>query len=226
VKTLKSFGCSFVYGSDLSDCTNRACSQLTWPALIAKRLNLNYCCLAQPGQGNFKIYCDILANSDTNEDSVFLINWTWIDRFDYIDSNECWQTLRPANENQLQKFYYQNLHSQMRDMIQNATYILAAADHLNDLKIPYIMTYMDDLLFETVNPAWHNPKYMLSLQHKMVTMLKKFQGLNFLEWANLNGFTVSERWHPLEEAHYNAADYWFPVINNLAQDRASFDINN
>jgi hypothetical protein len=213
--TLKSFGCSFIYGSDLSDCTDFRHSQLTWPALLATELGLEYQCVARPGQGNLKIYCDIMANSEPNEDSIFLINWTWIDRYDYIDHQEQWQTLRPADENQLQKFYYQNLHSQMQDMIQDSTYILAAADHLNNLKIPYVMTYMDNLLFETVDPNWHNPKYVKLLQVKLSKILTNFNDVNFLDWSRFNNYAISERWHPLEDAHYAAAKYYYSVIKKL-----------
>jgi hypothetical protein len=213
--TLKSFGCSFVYGSDLSDCTDRTCSQLTWPALIATHLNLDYHCLARPGQGNFKIYADILANSTAQESSIFLINWTWIDRYDYVDGCEQWQTLRPADENHLQTFYYQNLHSQMQNMISNATYIVAAANHLQELKIPYVMTYMDYLLFETVDPGWHNPKYVELLQHKLGKLLVDFDGTNFLDWSRKNNFAVSRLWHPLETAHQAAAQHQLPTVKSL-----------
>jgi hypothetical protein len=210
---LKSFGCSFFYGSDLSDCTNHTPSQLTWPALIAKQLNLNYECWARPGQGNFKIYCDILAHCE--QDSVCLINWTWIDRVDYVDHCETWQTLRPADENALQTFYYKNIHSQIVDMVSNASYIVLAAQHLHEQGIPYVMTYMDHLLFETVDPEWHNPKYVQSLQHKLATTLTNFDKLNFLEWARQHNFPVSATWHPLEAAHQAAADHWLPQIQSL-----------
>lgn len=213
--TLKSFGCSFVYGSDLSDCTDRNCSQSTWPALIANQLTLDYQCLARPGQGNFKIYADILANSIAKEPSVFVVNWTWIDRHDYIDRHESWQTLRPAEENPLEKFYYQNLHSQIHDMIANATYIISAAQHLQELEIPFVMTYMDGLLFETVDPVWHNPKYVESLQHKLHSLLTNFDGMNFLEWSRTRNYAVSKLWHPLESAHAAAADYWLPAVEKL-----------
>jgi hypothetical protein len=219
MKTLKSFGCSFIYGTDLSDDISKfndtKFSNLTWPALTAKKLNLNYECYARPGQGNFKIYTDILTNSITKDSSLFVINWTWIDRFDYIDRNESWQTLRPAQENPLQKFYYQNLHSQIHDMISNATYIVAAAQHLQDLQIPFIMTYMDHLLFETINLGWHNPKYVESLQHKLSSILTNFDGVNFLEWSCANNYAVSKQWHPLEEAHSAAADFWLPEVKKL-----------
>jgi hypothetical protein len=223
MKTLKSFGCSFVYGSDLPDSnieptdyvTGFVPSNLTWPALISKQLNLTHECYALPGQGNFKIYSDILANSYRDEKSVFVINWTWIDRFDYVDSEGYWKTLRPANENQEQRFYYRHLHSQLSDMITSASYIVAAAEHLKSLNCPYIMTYMDYNLLTPIDPTWHDPRYLEVLQEKLGKILVDFNGNNFLDWSRANNFAVSKSWHPLETAHAAAADYWLPAVQQL-----------
>jgi hypothetical protein len=213
---LKSFGCSFFYGSDLSDCTDSICSQATWPALTANKLNLEYQCFARPGQGNFKIYCDILANSYTNDDSVYAINWTWIDRFDYIDTTtEQWNTLRPAQENQFQDFYYRNLHSQLSDMISNASWIVSAAEHLKSIGCPFVMTYMDYNLLAPVSPDWHNPRYVEILQQKLREILLNFDGDNFLDWSRKKSYPVSDTWHPLEDAHIAAAEYWLAQIQSL-----------
>ena len=214
---LKSFGCSFIFGSDLNDVNleyGRAPSQSTWPALIAQKLNLEYECYACPGQGNFKIYCDILANSRLNDDSVYVINWTWIDRHDYINSQECWDTLRPAQENQLQDFYYRNLHSQLQDMISSASWIVSASEHLRSLRCPFVMTYMDYNLQNTVDPNWHDPRYLKVLQQKLKPLLLDFDGLNFLDWARQNHYPVSSQWHPLAAAHKAAADYWLPHVQS------------
>jgi hypothetical protein len=215
---LKSFGCSFIFGSELRDirydCTNNP-SQLTWPALIANQLNLEYECWARPGQGNFKIYCDILANSYCNDGSIYIINWSWIDRFDYIDQAEQWNTLRPAQENQLQEFYYKNLHSQFQDTITNASWIVSAAEHLNSLGCPFIMTYMDYNLLTPINPNWHNPRYLEILQQKLSTILVNFNEVNFLDWSRSQGLEVSKNWHPLENAHRLAADYWQSAVRQL-----------
>jgi len=226
---LKSFGCSFIFGSELSDAAQEDVSEpsmLTWPALIAGNLNLEYECWARAGQGNFKIYCDILANSYANDDSVYVINWTWIDRFDYIDQFEHWDTLRPAQENQLQKFYYKNLHSQFRDMISNATYIISAAEHLKSLNCRFIMTYMDQNLFANVADLdWDTSEYpeilqqkqflLQQLQQKLGNILVNFDDLNFLDWSRLHNYKISSQWHPLEDAHAAAADYWLPAIKQL-----------
>lgn len=223
MKTLKSFGCSFVYGTGLQDSnleptdfvTGYTPSVLTWPALIAKNLNLNYECYALPGQGNFKIYSDILANSYQDEDSVFVINWTWANRFDYVDLEGYWKTLRPAEENSEQIFYYRHLHSQLCDMISSASYIVSAAEHLRSLNCPYVMTCMDNNLLTPIDPNWHDPRYLEVLQQKLKDILVNFDGQNFLDWSRTHCYPVSDTWHPLEQAHRAAADYWLPKIKQL-----------
>ena len=218
MKAIKSFGCSFIYGSELSDIELESSidpSQSTWPALIANQLGLNYNCYATPGQGNFKIYCDILANSYRNDQSIHVINWTWIDRFDFVNSVEHWQSLRPAETSSLEKFYYRNFHSQLCDMINSATYIVSAAEHLTSLNCPYIMTFMDYNLLTSINSNWHDPRYLEVLQDKLRTILVDFDGKNFLDWSRDNNFAISDSWHPLEQAHCAAAEYWLPAVKKL-----------
>jgi hypothetical protein len=218
MKTIKSFGCSFIYGSELPGDNLDDLWQpsiLSWPAVIAENLKLNYECFASLGSGNFKIYCDILSNSYQNDQSLYLINWTWIDRFDYINQNEQWNTLRPAEDSQLEQFYYKNLHSQLCDMINSASYIVSAAEHLKSLNCKFIMTYMDYNLLIPVNPSWHDPRYLSVLQSKLKKILVNFDSLNFLDWSRKNNYAVSSTWHPLEDAHQAAADYWLPAIKKL-----------
>jgi hypothetical protein len=218
MNTLKSFGCSFVYGSELPGESFEylhAPSMFSWPSLIAQYLNITYECYASPGAGNFKIYCDILANSFKNEPSIFLINWTWIDRFDYINNIEQWETLRPNEESDLEKFYFKNLHSQLKDMISSASYIVSAAEHLRSLNCPFIMTYMDNSLLDKLDPNWHDPGYLEVLQQKLKQILVNFDGDNFLNWSRKNKFPVSKCWHPLEDAHQAAAEYWLPAVKKL-----------
>jgi hypothetical protein len=210
MKILKSFGCSFIYGSDMPNEYETA-----WPQLISDQLNLSHHCYAYPGIGNFKIYCDILANSYKNDNSIYLINWTWIDRFDYINQYEQWDTLRPAESGDLEKFYYQNFHSQMCDMISSASYIVSAAEHLSSLNCPYIMTYMDYNLLAQVDPTWQDPRYLEVLQNKLEKILVNFDGANFLDWSRSQNYQISSTWHPLEQAHVAAAKYWLPSVEKL-----------
>jgi hypothetical protein len=214
---LKSFGCSFVYGSDLTD-HNLSLSEpssITWPALIAKDLGLAYECYACPGSGNLKILCDIISQASLNEPAVFLINWTWIDRFDFVNDAEQWTTLRPSGDDDISKTYYKHLHSQIKDMITSVYAVNTAIDFLRERQIPFVMTYMDYILLEHINPNWHDPKYISIMQNKIKNFLIDFDGKNFLDWSRANGFDISEHWHPLEQAHQAAADYMLPRIDAI-----------
>ena len=65
---LKSFGCSFIYGTDLADDGRgfiaATPSRLTWPALLAQNLDYSYECYARPGCGNLRILEKILNQAD------------------------------------------------------------------------------------------------------------------------------------------------------------------
>ena len=204
---LKSFGCSFIFGTDLADDGRHGpyatVSQLTWPALIAKQLELGYSCYARPGSGNLRIIENILIQSANSDPAVFIINWTWIDRFDYTSHHDDkWQTIMPVDNSSLAHTYYKELHSQYRDKLTTLIHINTAVDLLQQKKIPFVMTYMDDLIFET---EWHCNPAILELQEKVRPHLHTFNDLNFLDWSKRNGYAISSTMHPLEQAHASAA---------------------
>jgi len=210
---LKSFGCSFIYGSDLRDRSQ------TWPALISKMLGIEYECYAIPGSGNLQILESILAQVQKNEESIFVINWTWIDRFDFISvHDEKWQTLRPALDYANAEYYYRHLHSQYRDMLTNLSYVKTAVDALIQQHQKFIMTYMDHLMFEKIDPGWHDPMAVEHLQSKIFPWVSDFSGKNFLDWSRDQGFPVSDTWHPLEDAHKAAADYILPLVEKALKE--------
>lgn len=205
---LLSFGCSFVYGTDLPSPMH------SWPALMSQQLGLDYQCHAKPGAGNLQIMESVLRHSDPQ--SICVINWTWIDRFDFVDiSTESWQTLRPALDHGHAEYYFRNMHSQYRDMLTNLVYIKTAIDFLQTNNCKFIMTAMDDLLFEKVQKEWHDPTAVLYLQESIKPYIKDFEGLNFLEWSRKNKFPVSDTWHPLEVAHRAAADLFIDATRHI-----------
>jgi hypothetical protein len=217
---LKSFGCSFIYGSELSDEKTRPhehrASELTWPALLAKQSNLDYECYAKAGCGNLRILERIIQQSciSTSND-LFIIGWTWIDRFDYYDINDVkqyhysnWKTVLPMQETAIADSYYRNFHAQYKDKFTTLVYIRAAIDLLNQKKIPFIMTNIDNLIFET---EWHVAESVLDLQSYIRPYITSFDNKTFLEWSRDNKFPISDAAHPLDEAHKKAAK----LITNL-----------
>jgi hypothetical protein len=215
---VKSFGCSFIYGSDLADdpfgCLIAPPSKLSWPSLVAQNMNLPYECYANPGSGNLRILEQLLCQAASDDQALFIVGWTWICRFDYLGepdqySGDPWKTIGPAHTTDLAQLYFKNFHTQFRDKLVTLSYIKLVIDTLKQKNHPFIMTYMDDLIFET---QWHCNPAIIDLQNYIRPYMSNFEGLSMLDWSRKHGFKVSETWHPLEEAHSGLAQI---VTNNL-----------
>lgn len=214
--TLTSFGCSFVFGNDLADCEivrvkhqspSRTYSCSTWPALVAARLGYTYDCQARPGSGNLQIAERVLNHGATNPADLVTISWTWIDRFDYMyDAQHTWNpwaTLRPTQDSESAKTYYKDLHSEYQDKLTTLIYVKTVIDFLLEKKQKFIMTYMDDLMFDQ---TWHMSPAVQMLQRSVKPYMTLFDNQTFLNWSRANGYKESKTWHPLEDAHLAAAD--------------------
>jgi hypothetical protein len=206
-------GDSFLYGSDLSS------PDQTWPCVVAQQLELEYQCRARPGVGNAQILQQILsAQAEFGQQAVYIINWTWIDRFDYVNvQDNTWHTTRPVlDDPERDPVYYRYFHSELADKFHNLVYINTA---INTLKHhDSIMTYMDYLLLDQ---RWHAPDYIQILQQQIGPCLENFNKLNFLDWSREQQFPISDRWHPLEHAHQAAAAWWYPQVSRLIQTQNS-----
>lgn len=212
---LKSFGCSFIFGSDLADDGRQGTyptpSQLTWPAHLARHLNLDYECHARPGSGNLQIL-ERLLNQIPNgiSSDLFVIGWTWIDRFDHYNANfnprislSPWSTIMPVDQSDLATTYYKHLHSEYKDKFSCLSYIKLAIDTLTQHRIPFVMTYMDRLLFDQ---RWHVSPSVTHLQSCVAPHMTMFDQQTFLEWSRANHYPESPAWHPLETAHQAAGN--------------------
>jgi len=211
---LKSFGCSFIFGTDLADNGRNGHyatgSYLTWPSLLASNLGYHYQTYARPGSGNLRILETLLKEATNPEVSIFVVGWTWIDRFDYtvpltnkvirfnLVGDEQWKTVMPMNQDTVATMYYRDLHSQLRDKLTTLIYIKTAIDTLKQKNIPFVMTYMDELMFET---QWHVTPAIVDLQNYIRPHMTQFDNKTFLEFSQEKGFPISETLHPLEAAH-------------------------
>ena len=201
---LKSFGCSFIFGSDLLDPTH------AWPSQVSQRLGLEYQCHAMPGIGNLQIANKVLEQLDLSDNDFFVIGWTWIDRFDYTGADDNrWSTIMPGDTTAQAAHYYRDLHSEYRDKLTNLITIRCVVDQLTAANIPFLMTYMDELLFDQ---RWHLNATVKTLQDSLKPLMTTFEGLTFLDWSRSNGFAESEKWHPLEQAHSVASDYIIKIL--------------
>lgn len=200
---LKSFGCSFIYGTDLpndnQDFSYSTPSHYTWPALLAKSIDYQYSCYARPGSGNLQILEQVLTQVAVGEHALYVIGWTWIDRFDYNNrDNDSWRTIMPVDVDPVANMYYKDLHSQYRDKLTTLINIKLAIDTLIQKDCPFIMTYMDELIFET---EWHTTSAIGDLQDYIRPHMTQFDNKTFLEFSKEKGFPISETLHPLKAAH-------------------------
>lgn len=207
---IKSFGCSFLAGTDLADPTE------TWPSVIAKKLGLDHVNYAYPGIGNLQILENVLRNADS--DSINIISWTWIDRFDFCSGSvEQWETLRPSLDHPLAATYFKHFHGQYKDMLTNLIYIQSALSHLVDQGCPFVMTSMDLLIFEKIEPTWHDPRAVEILQNTIKPHIVLFDGKTFLDWSRDQGYDISDKLHPLEQAHHAAAEIMSARIQSMTE---------
>jgi hypothetical protein len=217
---IKSFGCSFTFGSDLQliDQENNkigdSLSTSTWPLLMANHYQVEFENYAWPGIGNLRILEQILTQAELIDTAFFIINWTWIDRFDFIDPlYEAWNTLRPGDNTKLHNIYYKRVYHQYHTMLTNASYILTAINILNSKNIPFCMTLMDTTLFDAIDPNWQDPYALRILQQSIKPYITWFDNMDFLSWSRQNNYPISEAWHPLEEAHVAASEYMIKVFD-------------
>lgn len=222
---LKSFGCSLVFGTDLPNDGRYSRiatpSDHAWPALIAQSLDLPFECHARPGAGNFEISQRIINEIGKETGDIYIINWTWIERFSYIDETLYnhhplnpmgWKSIMPVDTNDIADFYYRSLHTQLRDKMVSLASIKTAIDACLQTATPFVMTWIDDLIWET---KWHAPPSVTWLQDQIRPHLEEFEGRDFLEWSRFNGFEISSTMHPLVEAHQAAADLWTPRVRDI-----------
>jgi hypothetical protein len=80
---------------------------------------------------------------------------------------------------------------------------------LTKLNIPFLMTSMDDLIFDT---TYHQTPTSQLLQQQITPYLDWFEDKNFLTWARDNKYPISNTLHPLQDAHVRAAEIMLPVI--------------
>ena len=94
-------GDSFTYGSELSDGTNRLVqpwleqvSMSTFPALLAKRLGMEYQCAALPGLANSAIRRATMNICEQTKDDIglVLVTWTFPGRYEF-KFDETWEQL-------------------------------------------------------------------------------------------------------------------------------------
>lgn len=215
--SIHSYGDSFTYGTDLLDCDIHKSSEFTWPALLAKNLNLNYKCHALGGIGNqliSYIVFEQFSKSTYKDRNFYIINWTWIERFDYIDPGaDVWATTHPRHTDKLDHFFYKNIDSQPWNMLRNLQIIWSTISFLKQNNCDFVMTCLDNSLWDTNYDIKHTPAIWV-LQNLVRPYIVDFEGKGFLDWSNSYNFNKGITGHPLESAHEAAAKLMLPFVKD------------
>ena len=194
-------------------------SQFTWPALIAKSLNCDYKCCAIGGKGNQWISWQVCFS--IKQDILFIVNWSWFERFDYVDVvTDNGKQLIHVMKTNLDHYFYRNLDSDVWNLHRNLQQIHSTISLLKQNNINFIMTCLDpqySLAYYDLRPPeikrsrWTNA--ILNLQEQILPHIVDFEGMNFLEWSKHNSFELGPNGHPLEKAHAEAAKYINTIRN-------------
>ncbi len=76
-------GCSFIWGSELSDDRPGQYSHKTWPALWAAENNYDYDCCAQPGASNTTIARKVIDKVEQSRPDAVIVQWTFPGRYEF-----------------------------------------------------------------------------------------------------------------------------------------------
>ncbi len=117
-------------------------------------------------------------------------------------------------QKQLESMYIEYISdNEMMNKFNSLQSIYCATTFLLNKGIKFVQTNMDNEIFET---KWFCDGYIQELQKFILPHMSSFNDLNFLDWSRKNNFKVTEPgWHPLDDAHEAAAEYWLPTYKEL-----------
>ena len=216
-KKIIAFGDSFTRGDELADCPAvsdehpSAHSTRTWCALLAHKLGIEYDCRAMGGRGNQYIGWQI-ANR-FRPDTLFIVNWTYFERFDYVDiDSDRWTTVHPRHDHKLSHYFFKHIDSEVWNTYRNLQYMHSAISLLKQNNIDFIMTCLDskysnsvDKILNFTNSKWNDA--IEKLHEQVSPHITTFEKLDFLSWSKHNKYEIGAQGHPLEKAHTEAAKY-------------------
>ncbi len=192
-------GDSIVFGSELSD-EYLTPSNLTFPALYAKQLNLEYKCLAYPGISNSTIARTVISFLEKNIADIVIVCWTFPNRQEFHFNNK-WTTLNGWIHNpdgeyskevvDFSKTYFNLAHSDYYEKYAMLKEILLLQNYLKVKNQRYIFTANTRIDFS-------NCDYNSAVDWSQWVW---FNGEGFWDWANRQKFPKGPEGHPLEQAH-------------------------
>ena len=207
-KKVIAVGDSFTRGDELDDCSTHGTinkdlthSLNTWPALLAKKSSVEYDAIAIGGRGNQWMSMVVSNYLDKLQNALLIINWSWFERFDYIDIETTkWTVTHPRHEEKLDHYFYKHIDSDKWNLHRNLQQIHSTICLLDQNNIDFIMTCIDPMLYTKA-------RFVKPLQDQVLHRIINFYGYTFLDWAKNKNFEFGSNGHPLKKAHAEAANY-------------------
>jgi hypothetical protein len=221
--TLIGAGCSFTLGSELQDDNDglRKPSNYSWAAILAKKLNMDYYCVANPGISNQSIarqLFDSIIEKQTSNLAVAVM-WTFTSRYEIFSKTQ-WKSVSNQTrliDNDIDKWYEICGDSEIYEIYTSLTSYLMIQELLERKKIPYLFTSADVCIWDRF--FYKNPDTSIKSLQKEINwnnwywIGERKQG--FFEWGSK--YPVGPYLHPLEQAHNKLVDDMLPKALTLLQ---------
>lgn len=199
---LVTHGCSFTYGEELEN------SSLSWPNILANKLNVQVLNLAQPGYSNDAMVQDIIRSDLT--DALVIVGWTSYLRLQIVD-NDSWFTVSPG------KVFKKHNDSDLRRQFCNISARLLNESWLYERWLTQVVVLQNYLKHQSVPykfvNAFDNQQHIQD--NKLISQIDTS---NFIGWSNegmvewVYPCKLGSRGHPLEEGHEKIA---LKIFNEL-----------
>jgi hypothetical protein len=227
-------GCSFTFGEELSDQFGTLIpSDIGFAGLLAKKLNLEYHCAAEPGSGADRTVRQLLKNLDSDV-SLVVIGWSLINRFEFdFGPGIGWQNLIAADKwpkdyrspvvLPYRKQFYANL-TNLYMQYHYAKNVLFAEQILQQKNIPYIFCRIDPAFDrqQCDDPEFQEIMNLINWDHWFDWKDPWGKSVSFTNWADVNNYPLGPRHHPLDRAHSVTAELLYKfMINQQIEPRRS-----
>jgi hypothetical protein len=226
-------GDSFIWGSELADSTSGekdGYSHNTYPALLAQHAVMDYVCAAYPGNANDAISRMTLDSSIQHSEQFLLVTWTFPQRREFRfgdkwESINSWHTVKKEFSIEYFKHVGDNEYYEIYTTLKE---ILFLQNYCLTKQIPYLFLtanntfYQHENYYRSVNQSinslydnieWSNWFWFPSDSEANETQAPR----GFYQWAVENKYSVGPHWHPLENAHIDAANLIKEKFNDLVK---------
>lgn len=198
-------GCSYTYGHGLKDCFipptgfGPEPSQYAWPAVLAKKLDLECVNLALSGGSNSYIIQQVTEYGPTEKDIVVIL-WSFFTRETYLDKTQLTRHGEWEEDYIKHKFVYSNVtHNLIKLLVQ----IYLLTKHLENTGCKFMYAFMDHYQYIDVYEQYKELKNKLTQyidRHDYTdktftsTQLKQHEN-KYLGDMALDGSHPGELWH-------------------------------